>query len=209
MVGATQAPTPPIERCQQVVFTGEIKAGEKFTREIGNGLSFRMDPWGKDGGWEFEIGPTTPEVSEWNQYVYTVTPPYRSSGARDINTGWGTLAQDAVGTHPRVFWFLVRRSDNAAATDALNKILWPKSDVDQKAGLDFLRSLPKGSGEFTIIDSRITRGTAVAYSGDPNPEHYGAIHWLKFQVKLVVPEDFRVASDLQPRPAQCPAKTWW
>ena len=59
------------EKCIKFTFGGEVDAGDKFTRNIGSGLTFRLDPWDDEEGWEFEIGPTSknPEdPNEWDQY---------------------------------------------------------------------------------------------------------------------------------------------
>lgn len=189
--------------CTEVVFGGEVKAGETFAREIGNELTFRLDPWKDSLGWEFEIGPTHAEPNEWDQYVYTLTPPYRFGSARDVNTGWGRLAQDAIrGSHD--FWFLLLRSDSKKASAALSQVLWPKNESEQQAGLKQLGALAKGRGEFHILDSKITPGTPVPGYGNCERGHCGAIHWIKFQVKLTVPRGFKPAVDQTATPAACP-----
>ena len=192
--------------CWQIVLGGEVKDGEKFTREIGNDLSFRLDPW-KDGeGWEFEIGPTHPERDEWNQYVYTLTPPYRSRNSRDVNTGWGTPAQEAV-YGSREFWFMWRRDESKKAGDALQQVLWPKSDADQQAGLNQLGSLAKGRGEFHVVDSKVT--PAPENDSHQCGQECGAIHWIKFQASLVVPRTFKPAAGLDHSAVACPDLKKW
>jgi hypothetical protein len=188
------------KECKQFVFGGELSAGETFARDIGNGLTFRMTPSRTPSGWEFEIGPTTPANGEWDQYVYTLTPPYRSSNAREVNTGWGTTAQDAVKWN-REFWFLISRADAPAAAAALDSVLWPKSEKEQEGALRKLASFPAGKGDFSTLDSKITPGT------DCNAGHCGEIHWINFQITLVVPDSFQPATDLQVAPVQCPASS--
>ena len=190
-------------QCVQIVFGGELNAGEKFTREIGNGLTFRIDPWKESMGWEFEIGPASPNPGEWDQYVYVLTPPYRSSSAREVNTGWGVTAQDAV-KGARQFWFLVSRADAPAASAAINDVLWPKSDKQQEAALEKLAALRKGTGVFKIEGSKITPGIPVPGFADCERGHCGEIHWIKFQVRLIVPRSFTPAKDLQLTSVQCP-----
>ena len=191
------------DECSLITFGGELKSGSSFTREIGNGLTFRLDPWQDEGGWEFEIGPAAPKQGEWDQYVYVLTPPYRNSSAREVNTGWGITAQDAVARR-RQFWFLLSRAEAPQAEAAIEKVLWPKSDQDEATALRLLAGLQRGSGEFKILDSHITRGTPVPGYSDCQEGKCGRIHWIKFQVTLVVPSSFMPAKGLQATPTRCP-----
>ena len=190
-------------QCTQMVFGGEVNAGEKFTRDIGNSLNFRLDPLKGSAGWEFEIGPNSAAPNEWDQYVYVLTPPYRNSSAREVNTGWGVTAQDAV-RRQRQFWFLISRKDAPAAVTAIDEVLWPKSEQEQTLALQKLASLPAGTGEFTILESKITPGTPVPGYSDCQHEQCGEIHWIKFRVTLTVPAGFIAGKDLQATSVQCP-----
>ncbi|MGI9101245.1 MAG: hypothetical protein ACR2IF_02260 [Terriglobales bacterium] len=201
---AVPASTQDKNHCKEFSITGELRAGEGFRREIGNELSFRIDPWKDSGGWEFEIGPTAPSPKEWDQYVYPLTPPYRFGGAREVNTGWGVTAQDAVRNH-RQFWFLLSRDDAVVATSVIDNVLWPKSETDQMTALEKLASLPSGTGEFKVTNSQITPGTPVPGYSDCGNGQCGKIHWIRFRVALTVPASFVPAEDLQITPVQCPS----
>lgn len=205
---ATIAKTPPTqnaEACIKVVFSGAVNAGDGFRRAIGSGLTFRLDPWEDNEGWEFEIGPTAknPEnPNEWDQYAYLLTPPYRFSSPRDINTGWGTMAQDAVkGGHE--FRFALDRADAAKGAAAIEKVLWPDSDQAQAEAFKVLKSLAAGSGEFKVLDSKITPGTPVPGYSNCEDRQCGQIHWIKFEVVLVVPRSFKTDPSLRRDRAQC------
>ena len=191
------------EQCNQIKLAGTLKAGESFRREIGNGLTFRIDPWKESAGWEFEIGPTSPDPDEWDQYIYVLTPPYRSTSAREVNTGWGVTAQDVI-TVKREFWFLISRKDAPAASNAIDSVLWPKSEQAQKQALQELASLPAGAGKFKILDSKITPSTALGGESDCQDGRCGEIHWIQFQVALNVPASFLPAKDLEVHPVKCP-----
>lgn len=206
--GATTA-----AQCRSFSIAGELAAGETFTRAISPELSFRLEPSGavEGGGWTFEIGPMEPRTAlgsqpEFSQYVYALTPPYRFGNTRHVDTSYGTNARDAVADTPRPFWFLVRRTDGEAASAALNQVLWPQQDDGaQDRGLAALAALPRGQGQFRILDSRIRPGTAISFSGDERADAYGAIHWLKFRVDLIVPASFAVLPKLKSRTGRCPA----
>ncbi len=199
-------------QCRTFSLAGELAAGGTFKRAISPELSFRLEPsdFDAEDGWIFEIGPTKPraradEASEFDHYVYALTPPYRFGNAQHVDTSYGVNAQDAVAATPRAFWFLVRRADGEATSEALNQVLWPQQDDGQARALAALAALPRGQGQFHILDSRITRGTAASFSTDQRADIYGEIHWLKFRVDLIVPASFPVLPKLMPRTGRCPA----
>jgi hypothetical protein len=194
------------DKCTQIRFEGELSSGQKFRREIGNGLSFRIDPWEGNSGWEFEIGPGSPAPNEWDQYAYVLTPPYRNSNAQQVNTGWGVMAQDAV-RKPRHFQFLISRADAPKARAAIEQVLWPKSEQQQQTALQELGQLQHGSGDFRILDSKITPGTPVPGYSNCEDGHCGEIHWIRIQVTLVVPRSFTPARGLQIAGARCPGSS--
>lgn len=203
--------TATAAQCRSFSIAGELAAGEAFKRAISPELSFRLEPSGavEEGGWTFEIGPTEPRAevdgeSEFSQYVHALTPPYRFRNTRYVDISYGTNAQDAVADSPRPFWFLVRRADGEAASSALDQVLWPQQDGAQDRGLAVLGALPRGRGRFHILDSRITPGTAISFGGDERTAAYGAIHWMKFRVDLIVPASFAVLAKLKPRTGRCP-----
>jgi hypothetical protein len=194
------------DKCIKFGFGGEVDAGEKFTRNIGSGLTFRLDPWNDEEGWEFEIGPTSKDPenpNEWDQYVYVLSPPYRFGGPRDINTGWGRPAQDAV-KGEREFRFVITRSDASRAAAAIDKVLWPDSDEHgRENSLQILRSLPAGTGHFRVVDSKITPATIAPGHGGCDLGHCGQIHWIKFQIELVVPRSFALDPTLPATATRC------
>lgn len=197
-------------QCLQLAFTGEVKAGQTFTQEIGNELAFRVvpsDQQAPDQGWYFEIGPTSPAVDEWDQYIYVVTPPYHFRHSRDISTDYGVPAQQAVGRYLHRFWFVLSRTEGSQAAAALNNDLSPQNQTDIDHAGELRRSLPKGRGGFLVVDSKITPGKLNPESGSCEPGSCGAMHWIKFHVTLVVPQTFKATSGLQKAIAPCPG-TW-
>jgi hypothetical protein len=191
--------------CKQIVFSGEVEAGEVFTREIGNELRFYIKPDSQEEptlGWNFEIGPIAPP-EEFDQYIaiYSFMPCHGRTVQNICTRCWGILAQDAVNPMPRTFLFLLDREKEKAAWDAFDQAVLICYNGDPNKGLKKLGQIPHGSGEFRILDSKITSGTT---RGDCAPDHCGALHWIKFQVKLIVPRTFKPAAGLSAEPATCP-----
>src|SRR5215467_12524761 len=67
---------PPWGTAAPVKIRGEVRRGEKFERDIGNGLRFRLAP--TDVGWRVEVGDGGEDFSR------CVTPPFHGLTSRDI-----------------------------------------------------------------------------------------------------------------------------
>jgi hypothetical protein len=197
------------EACQRLAFLGEVKGKESFVHALGMELAFRMEPTDMHG-WQFEIGPAHLGKGEWAQYVYIVTPPYRSRAATALDTSYGTLAQEAfVKGQPSKFWFMLNRADAPRAKAALDRVLWPTTEKEEEQGLAVLRALPKGEGTFTVTDADIVPGTGTRDTLDPEHAFWGEIRRIAFSVELVVPQSFVPAAGLNASPAPCPDRKAW
>ncbi len=194
--------------CRRLHFGGEVRSGATYRQLLGGGLAFRMEPQTDDGGWTFEIGPVNPEQNEFDSFIYALNPPWRGRNLTHLSTEYGTPAQDAVPRGDRGFWFLARRGDGVAASQALDAILWPRTDTDQEEALSRLGALSMGHGVLRIIDSDFDRGTAAYASGAP-PSEFGAIHRIVFSVDLTVPPGFTSAEKLRVTRAACPDTRSW
>ncbi|HET9742731.1 MAG TPA: hypothetical protein VFQ00_08280 [Terriglobales bacterium] len=192
-----------VEQCTQISFGGDLEAGDKFSQEIGSGLIFRIEPWADEAGWQFEIGPTESKAGDVDNYIGLLTPPYRDSNATQVNTGWGVTAQDAV-KRPREFKFLLSEKQAPKAEAVLDQVLWPSSHHAMEKALDILAGFPYGTGEFKVLDSKITPGTPVPGYSNCEAGHCGQIQWIKFEVHLIVPQSFRPDTRLQTERVACP-----
>jgi hypothetical protein len=155
-------------------------------------------------GWKFEIEPSSIREGEWKSFVYPLTPPYRSYHPTDVNTEYGVSAQEAVGMTPRKFCFLAFPADAKKAKEALDRVLWPKTQEDQESGLNALGSLPRGRGEFIILDSRVAPGVAES-TGDDLTKVVDRIRWLRFEAGFTVPDYFDVSPGLETKDLPCPS----
>lgn len=195
-------------QCRHFTFSGEVKGRSSFHRSMGMGLSFRVEPTTEEGGWAFEIGPTTPKKEEWDQYIYTLNPPWRGQHLTMLDTTYATLAQDVVAKQSIDFWFLLNRKDSSRASDAISQILWPSTDTAQDESLALLGSLPMGQGVFRITDSDVIPGTARP-EDDPAHAFFGAVLRIVFTVEFVVPPDFKPANGLHFDLVACPKPDAW
>lgn len=195
-------------QCKHFSIKGAVKEKATFNQEIGMELSFRMEPTTYDG-WIFEIGPTAPRKGEWNNYIYTLNPPYRGRHLTMLDTSYGTLAQNAVVKHSSIdFWFLSNRKDSARASEALDKLLWPNTDTAQDENLAILGSLPMGLGKLNILDSVVTPGTAKPVD-DPEHAFFGIVKSILFEADFYVSTNFKPAKGLQIEYVVCPKPRAW
>jgi hypothetical protein len=141
-----------------------------------------------------------------SSYIFLVTLPYHFRHPTDLTTDYGVPAQYAVAPGRRSrFWFVLSRADAKLASEALNHDIWPQNDEDVTNQGEVRESLPKGRGEFEILNSEFTPGEADKH-GNCEPESCGAMQWVRFRVTLVVPRTFKVASGLQTTSASCAAR---
>lgn len=168
---------------QTLSFTAELNRGESYVREIAPGLYFFLKPI--DRGWRITISPTevcmppSAEVKDYyDDYVYVVTPPFRSRNAQALSTEYGMPAREAV-SFPRTFQFVTTCPAFRAEMERVQHVLWPGTVGPEQleASRDRLGKDADGSGRLEILDSRVTdRATEV-----------GEIEWIRFRVELKLP----------------------
>lgn len=188
--------------CHSFRVVGEVRGDGNFEAALGMGLFFRMTRSDMNG-WTFGIRRGHGRTD----YVYLMTPPWRSRGAGVLDTSYGILAQDAVPKEPWKFWFLADPADEAAASDALDHILWPDADAD--AALDILRRLPRGTGTFRALHVETRPGTADPQVHDDTDMDYGEVRRIVFEVDFNVPATFKPDARLRPKRVVCPTPVAW
>lgn len=175
-------------QCVQISFVSEISAGQRFERKFGDNLVFRLNPSGASG-WFIEVIPEAQGGTDKKEYVWVVTPPYRFSNVRYLDTSYGTKAREAVHYSPRDFNFVLNEEQFNRAADLVNLAIFshPLSDQRTKEELikesedarEALLALSVSKGRLTILDSRTTEPEGA--------DDFGSIEWLKFKVELQVP----------------------
>lgn len=174
---------------RSIHFSGEVSKGEKFRKEIGRDLEFVLLPRAIDPGaiegWTITVSPEGDHPAECKDFVWVVTPPYRSYNPRYLDTSYGTTAKDAVSFSPREFSFVLNCSDYIQEQERVDRLLWPYSytDAQVKEAEDHLGSSPLGKGRLWIRDFKISPATKEA--GNKN---LGRIDWIKFEVEIKIPK---------------------
>jgi hypothetical protein len=204
-----------------------VTTGHVYRRAIGGGLELVIRPEGLDfSGWELQIVPTASEEI-YPDYAALATPPYQSVNPLLINTAYGMRAQDAVAWNPRTFQWVARPEQYRRAAEAYFSYLEPRgphATMDSGKAMAALVRLPAESstGVLRILDARLAPGqadqTAQAAGVTPAAIHEahtlepldkgespqsGGLHWLRFEVTLGVPVDWRPASGLRGDRSKC------
>ncbi len=219
--------------CRQVIFTGEVTAGNVWQAPIGQGWKIALQPIqpGPAGysGWDLMVDR---EMSTgYPDALLLATPPYNSINEREIGTTFGLRAQDAIGWNPRTFHFL---TDPAAFRDAQQ--LFRSLERDGQLGASATRSSTasrdmsrllqlerdKASGQLRIEDSRLTPGIsdaapfaeAWALAGMRAPHQVvpaiggkssprGSFSWMRFSIILWLPANWKLPPGLSGISAAC------
>jgi hypothetical protein len=189
--------------CRTGTLEGEVRAGQLFTRPIGNGLEIMLEPLAS--GWILRILPAG-KPRPPHDYAELATPPYRSATPLLITTDYSFRAQDAIGWNPRRFRF-------APDEASFSKMLKAYKDYENKA-TDAQQSLATlvshaPEGILTILDAHLVLGTAdqgpaaatvathftttahtMEKPADGRTTALGRLTWMHFRISMELPAGF-------------------
>lgn len=142
---------------------GEVHRPEKFDKEIGRGLVFRLAP--SDFGWDIEVGPkggTDNYMDCVNEPLHGVTP-FQIEGwlfRNDDNTAPrkpSEMLTPGIG-EKREFQFVLTAADEAKSCDDLEKMehTWDEKAAEPMTASRLFGALAGGDGSVTI--TRMTLG---------------------------------------------------
>ena len=168
--------------CEAAFIVGQIARGESFEGSFGANLVFRMDAEASlrnPQGWTLRVSSVTEPDHD---YSMVVTPPYRFSNPRYVDTSYATAAEAALAMTPRNFAFVATEESYRVASDAIEVLLSSGSYSEREvmsAG-EALESVPTFQGRLWIEDGEI----APPDSDQP----LGTIEWIRFRAELCEPE---------------------
>ena len=153
-IGSGQSKSPP---SLSVRLRGEVHHSEKFEREIGRGLVFRLVP--DEYGWNMEVGPkdgTDNYMDCVNEPLHGITP-YQIEGwlfRNDDNTAnrkSSELMTPGLG-EKREFHFVLTAGDEAKSCADLDKMehIYDEKDPDHIAAISHFGERAGGDGSVTI-----------------------------------------------------------
>ena len=177
---APQSPPTPPALPQPVPdkgtrFGGEVRHGESFEREFGDGLLFSLraerDP--VTPGWFIQIRAADKSVE--GDLSEVVTIPLRGFNPKYLSLSYGNTAADVIAFKTREFSFLKNPADLPAEAALRRVLLWPPSKEEWERALGSTGKSPQCTGTLRILDHRLVT---------PEGETRERIDWLKFEVEL-------------------------
>jgi hypothetical protein len=191
--------------CHEISLDGSVRAGERFTREIGSGLQFRLLPVQFSDpstatpldGWRLQLVPTEPagSVREEEDRINPVNLPLRFNPSQDIGSSYGITAEEKLQS-PSLYAFVPDGESFRRIRDLATNALWPYSARDPahttEAYLTVLNTLALGEIRFTPTQYR-------------TKENGQSIVEMAFRLQIIAPEPFPFAAE-NPQAVPCPPK---
>ncbi len=199
------APAPPI--CRHATFEGEVSAGQPYTRPLGNGLLFYLQPI--HSGWILRVLPASGPPVE-HDYAELATPPYQSVTPLSISTDFAFRAQDAVGWNPRRFRFATSKGAFDKLADVYQRFEQAGATPPAPLQVDLSSEIAQASeGSLTLLDTHLLPGTAdqsraasavashfsqtahtVMQASNTPATPRGKLLWIRFRVDFDLPPRF-------------------
>jgi hypothetical protein len=143
---------PSIAVAAPLVFTGTVKPGESFEKQVGGNLYFHLDPLrDKQSHWTVRLS-SAPGPAE--DFIWVVTPPYRGDNGQILGPTYNRLTWNEC-FYPRRYYFVATDADYRKTRDQVETgVLWPYNHPDSavKKALDRLgKDVAVGTCTVTII----------------------------------------------------------
>jgi hypothetical protein len=223
----TQAKEPS-PSCRRAVVDGEVTAGARFWRPIGNRLAVELEPL--PSGWILRVVPASGAYGD-HDYAELATPPYESVSPLLVSTDFSFRAQDAIAWNPRRFRFAADPGAYAKLRVAYQRLRGPSPHAfgqpfqgSAAAEQELAAAIGGASdGMLQILDARLEAGTAdqsraaaaVAVHFDSTGHvseqpvngratGLGKILWMRFRIELRLPRGFQPERDLPLKTQACP-----
>ena len=124
-------------------------------------------------GWRIEVGP---RGERFIDYLWAVSPPYRTAPHRQIGPGYNLDARDSASLTPRDFRFVTTDKDFRTAVDIAQEA---QSGRTERLGQ--LTELGQGTLILRIIDYAINKQVDVPFDG-------GVLDWVMIEGESCVPK---------------------
>ena len=176
------APSKPEEPCRGIAFRGEVKRGNSFRREVGNGLVFELKWLESRGGWLVTIYK---QQRPAENYAWVFAPALASKDFRMVLSA--PLQDREPAWVTREFTFVVQRSGYREAQKLLGKLSHPENRSEQELGRiqQKLRTIERGQGSLEVLDYRAVFPVPLNSQAPKQTEY---LDYVQFEVKLCFPE---------------------
>ena len=185
------------KQCLQLEFSGEATQTQGYRQRLGEDLTFSVDPMRlrDDPKWAwFQIrvlpndGVFVFNLSDWNWLL--AVSDFRSVFIGGPNSDLNATLQ----CRSRYLAFPLQKGGKDKATEAANLIRGARTTEEMRRALAALKALRLAQILFELSDYRLE-------AADPPM----GVDWVKFKVKLTLPDDFRLSGEVAPIFVECPA----
>ncbi len=157
-------------RGQTLEFSGELRAGETYSRKLSRGLVFCLTPNAEEVGWGILV--STKCLPDAPDFTAIATPPYHGPHPLQL-IGFHFLPETKLFSNVREFRFVLRDKDARRIGELLNQ-----RPQDAARVLDLAERLGKGRGEVEILEADAVRG---------EPLYNTKLLRIRFRAKLTIP----------------------
>lgn len=130
--------------CVSFKTPGRLAAGQSFTAPIGRGLEIRLIGESR-GAWSITAGPSGTS----DDYLWVVSPPFRTAPHRMIGSGYGIQAVESARLSPRRFRFVTSPREYNDARQLAEKAM---RDASGRITVTDIERKGNGSLELSIIE---------------------------------------------------------
>ena len=162
LCGLAQQAFGPAPDCIAFKTNGRLRGGEPFVATLPSGFEFRLVP--EDGGWYIKVvSPSDPDAD----YMWVVTPPYRTAPQRQIGAGYGLNARESASFIRELYFVL--------------------SDEDYKTMFDLLAARRGNTEAIINARRRLSKGTVVLKITNFEISE-DVFEWVTFEGRACVPK---------------------
>jgi hypothetical protein len=175
-------------------FSGEVRQGELFEKELYQNLVFRLIP--SEFGWTISIGE---KANPNENFSRVVTPPYRGinhiyvegwhfRNSDNSDANWAGPKNVNAPGRTREFDFVTSEADYMQASNLLDKMLWNSSESEEDEARNLHDQITKGKGALKITAMKLNNLTVGERAG---------FNYMEFDVELILP--YRTETFLNPQ----------
>lgn len=183
--------------CKKAMFDVFLQGGHPYSREIGQGLAFTMNPLNlsateQEGGWWIQV---TPKDNNQHDYSLPLNPPFRSLNSQYLATAYGVPVRELLSEDHKVRFML-----SPAEYERIHQLmwcsLWPcKPPQPRETAGEYLDAIKRAPSGLISVHPKQSRTSSDGLTVD----------WARLSISVIVPKNFELAPDLVPTNESCPA----
>jgi hypothetical protein len=150
-----------------ICFSGEIREGQTFRKELNADLEFVI---GLPGGFQVRL---TQADRDCDRQSWVTDPPFRVHRLTEIDAAYDWTAEQEIATSPREFRF-------ARSCAAIQTMFHLYETVPEQFSAK-LNTLADGEGRLWITAGKATHTHGI------NGKEQGAVEWIKYTVEIKLP----------------------